>query len=240
VGDPRVIEPPDAASVMAVAAHPDDIEFFCAGTLARSIDAGATVRLLLLTSGDRGSSDTSAHPGEVAACREQEALDAARELGLADVAFLREPDCGVENTPRLRGLVVEWIRRWRPSLLFTFDPEHPSPPYISHPDHRATGRIALDAVFPLARDPLTYPEHLRFGLEPHKVEELWLFASQVADAHVDIAPTFDRKIKARLAHRSQTGDARKLRYGWRARAKEVGEPVGLGLAEAFTIVRLPR
>src|SRR5689334_10289494 len=154
---------------MAIAAHPDDIESWCAGTLARAIDAGATVRLLLVTSGEKGSGDPQALPAEVAARREAEALRAAEILGIADVAFLRHGDGEVEDTRALRGELVAWIRRWRPRAVFTFDPEHPYPPYISHRDHRVVGRIALDAIYPAARDPLNFPEQVREGLQPHKV-----------------------------------------------------------------------
>jgi LmbE family N-acetylglucosaminyl deacetylase len=132
----HVIEPPSAASMMVIAAHPDDIESWCAGTLACAIDSGATVRLLLVTSGDKGSNDPGATPQAVAAQREVEAQAAAQELGIAEVVFLREPDGEVENTLLLRRELVRWIRRWRPHVLFTHDPEHPFPPYISH-RHRA-------------------------------------------------------------------------------------------------------
>jgi LmbE family N-acetylglucosaminyl deacetylase len=95
----------------------------------------------------------------------------------------------------------------------------------------------LDAVYPLARDPLSFPEQLRAGLRPHVVREAWLFASAGADSVVDIAATFERKLAARLAHASQTTAPDRLRESWRARAARVGAPVGLELAEAFTIVQ---
>jgi len=233
-----VIEPPGNVSIMAVAAHPDDIESWCAGTLARAIDAGATVRLLLLTSGDKGTDDPALTAPQVAALREQEVQTAARQLGLAEVAFLRYPDGDLEDTRALRGEVVAWIRSWRPRVLFTHDPEHSYPPYLSHRDHRITGRVALDAAYPLARDRLTFPEQIAAGLAPHVVEEVWLFASTAPTAYVYIAPAFDRKIAARLAHVSQTRDPAALRASWRQRAADIGAPAGLGLAEAFHVLQL--
>ena len=108
-----IVEPPAVASVMAIAAHPDDIESWCAGTLVRLIDVGATARLLLVTSGDQGSRDPQATLTSVAAMRETEAQEAALALGLSAVSFLRYPDGNVENTQGLRGELVAWIRRWQ-------------------------------------------------------------------------------------------------------------------------------
>jgi LmbE family N-acetylglucosaminyl deacetylase len=133
---PRIVKSPEATSVIAVAAHPDDIERWCAGTLAQAIDRGATVRLLLVTSGEAGSNDLRATRERVGAEREREAENAAQRLGIAEVAFLREPDGAVENTAQLRKALVRWIRCWRPAVLYTFDPEYPDPPYLSHRDHR--------------------------------------------------------------------------------------------------------
>lgn len=231
-----IILPPTVNAVLAIAAHPDDIESWCAGTLALAIDAGATVRLILVTSGEHGSSNPMATPTAVAQQREAEALDAAQALGLAEVAFLRYGDGEVEQTRALRGDLVAAIRRWKPDVLFTHDPEHPWPPYLSHRDHRVVGRAALDAVYPLARDHLAFSEHAAAGLEPHTVREVWLFASAVADSLVDITAGFERKIAARLAHRSQTPDPAALPDSWRKRAAQIGAPVGVALAEAFTVL----
>ena len=229
--------PPRGGSILAVAAHPDDVESWCAGTLALAADAGAIIRLLLVTSGDKGSADPHAWPEAVAATREAEARAAAR-LGIAEVAFLGYPDGEVENTRALRADLVASLRRWRPDVLFTHDPEHPWPPYLTHRDHRAVGRAALDAVYPLARDRLAFPEHAAAGLAPHVVREVWLFASDHPADWVDIAPAFERKLAARLEHRSQTADPAELRTRWRERAAETGAAVGLPLAEAFVLLRL--
>ncbi len=235
-----IIDPPDARSIMAIAAHPDDIEAWCAGTLAGAMDRGATVRLLLVTSGDKGSGDPTADARAVAMRREAEAIAAARLLGIAEVAFLRYTDGEVENTQPLLRDIVGGIRRWQPEIVFTFDPEHPLPRYISHRDHRTVGRATLDAIFPLARDPLAFPQQVRDGLPTHKVGAIWLFASAVADAYVDISATFERKITARLAHISQTADPAALPARFRTRDSAAGAPVGLPLAEAFTIVTIGR
>ena len=207
-----IVDPPGAVAVLAIAAHPDDIEAWCAGTLARAIDAGATVRLLLVTSGDKGSGDPAATPAAIAQRREQEARRRARLL-FAEVAFLRQPDGEVDNTRALRGDLVSYIRRWRPTVLFTHDPEHSFPPYR---DHRA--------AYPLARDPLSFPEQRADGIEPHAVGQVWLCATTQPNAYVDIAAGFERKIAARLAHESQTKDPDALRQGWQERAACGGGP----------------
>lgn len=232
---PTAIDPP-SGSVMAIAAHPDDIERWCGGTLARAVDGGAQVRLLLVTSGDKGSADPDADPATVAATREAEAREAARVLGLADVAFLRYVDGEVENSRELRADLVAWIRAWRPDALFTFDPEHPLPPYLRHRDHVTTGRATLDAVYPLARDPLAFPEQRAQGLTPHKVRQVWLFASGVADRAVDIGKTLEQKIAARLEHESQTPDRDALMANWRRQAFQIGAPHQLTAAETFTVL----
>lgn len=231
-----VVAPPGKVPIMVVAAHPDDMESWCAGTLALSVEAGATVRLLLVTSGDKGSDEPGATSAEVGARREREAQEAARRLGISEVSFLRYPDGDVEDTRDLRAKIVEWIRRWRPLVLFTHDPEHPYPPYITHRDHRVVGRVTLDALYPLARDRLIFPEQVKAGLQPHAVSEVWLFSSDKPDSYVDISAGFDKKIAARFAHESQTVDPATLVESWRKRAADIGAQVDLPLAEAFTLL----
>lgn len=235
---PVIAEPPGPARILAIAAHPDDIESWCAGTLACAIDVGSEVRLLLVTSGDKGSGDPTASPRDVAAQREAETRAAAATLGITGVHFLRYPDGDVEDTRPLRRDLVTWIRRWRPELVFTHDPEHPLPPYVSHRDHRVVGRAVLDAVYPLARDPLNFPELREQGLAPHAVREVWLFASGMAEVYVGISAGFARKIAARLAHASQTPDPVALPTTWRSRAAEIGMVAQVELAEGFTVLRL--
>jgi len=235
----NIIASPGTIQIMAIAAHPDDIESWCAGTLAQAVDKGATVRLLLITSGEHGSSDLLTQAPEVAARREEEARRAAEILGITEVVFLRYPDGDVENTHTLRADLVEWIRRWQPTVLFTHDPEHPLPAYLCHRDHRIVGRATLDAVYPLARDHLAFAEQIHAGLEPHIVREVWLFASGNADAaYVDITSGFDRKLAARLAHASQTADPLALASGWRARSASIGHIANLAFAEAFMLLQL--
>lgn len=222
------------ARVLVVVAHPDDIESWAAGTVCRFTDAGKQVAYVLCTSGDKGTSDPTLTTQQVAAIREAEQVEAAHILGVEAVTFLRWPDSEVEPTLVLRRELVRQIRLHRPDLVITHDP---LPPYRLHPDHRAVGRATLDALFPCARDPLTFAEQIKEeGLQVHTVPEAWLFATETPDRWVDITTTLPRKIAARLAHTSQHTDPQELARNWQKRAREVGMPVGLEAAEAFKVV----
>jgi LmbE family N-acetylglucosaminyl deacetylase len=222
--------------VLVIVAHPDDIESWCAGAICRFTDAGKQVAYVLCTSGDKGTSDPHLTTQQVAKMREAEQIDAARIVGVKSVTFLHWLDSEVESTLALRRELVRQIRRHRPDLVITHDP---APPYRLHPDHRAVGRATLDALFPCARDPLTFSEQIHEeGLQAHLVPEAWLFATEVPDIWIDIESTLERKIAARLAHTSQHTDAAELARSWRERAAQIGEPVRLEAAEAFKRVDL--
>jgi LmbE family N-acetylglucosaminyl deacetylase len=222
--------------VLVIVAHPDDIESWCGGVVARFSSLGKQVAYVLCTSGDKGTNDPSQTPQQVAARREAEQLEAAHVLGVENVTFLRWPDSEAEPTLTLRRELVRQVRRQRPDLVITHDP---APPYRQHPDHRAVGRATLDALFPCARDPLTFAEQItQEGLQAHLVPEVWLFASETPDLWIDIATTLPQKIQARLAHVSQHSDPVELERNWHRRAAVVGEPLGLSAAEAFKRVDL--
>lgn len=219
---------------LVIAAHPDDIESWCAGAVATLIQQEWRAVYVLCTSGEKGTSDPGEAPADVAARREAEQREACRCVGAEEPVFLGLPDGELEDDTRLRGLLVREVRRHRPDLLITHDPVHPWPPYTTHRDHRIAGRVALDAAYPYARDPLHFPEQLRDeGLQPHAVSDVWLFSSDQPDHYVDITAGLDAKIAARLAHASQTTDPETLAVSWRRRDEETGRQGGLPLAEAF-------
>jgi LmbE family N-acetylglucosaminyl deacetylase len=208
--DPRI------ERALCVVAHPDDIDFFCAGVVLLMTRRGVAVDFVLATSGDKGSRSGSASGVELAATREQEQVASAEVLGAGRVEFLRWRDAELVDSLDLRGEVVREIRRSRPDVLFTFDP---TPGYRQHPDHRVIGRVALDAAWPCARDPLTYPD---MG-PPHETAEAWLFggpAGTRVDLKIDVSEVLDLKIAARLEHRSQTRDAAEMRRRWRRIGRE--------------------
>ena len=222
---------------MAIMAHPDDIEFACAGTMAKWAAEGRDLIYVVCTNGDKGSSDPEMTPERLAAIREAEQCAAAEAVGVREVVFLRYPDSELEDTKEFRREIVRLIRRHRPDIVVTMDPTRP---YQLHRDHRTAGRVAMDAVFPYARDRMTYPELLDEGLEPHKVAELYLAGSDHSDTWIDISDTVDRKIAALRCHASQVGDGEWLEERVREAAAATGEPAGLALAEAFKRLELRR
>lgn len=190
----------ETADVLVVAAHPDDAEFGASGTVARWIREGKEVVYVLCTSGEKGTSDRSVSPQWLARVREKEQVAAANVLGVREVVFLRYPDQGLEDSVELRRDIVRVIRKYRPDTVVTLDPYRR---YIWHRDHRITGQVVLDAVYPFARDHLAFPGLLKEGLEPHKVKEVFLWASEDANHKVDITDTFHLKVAALRCHESQ-------------------------------------
>jgi len=223
--------------VMVVVAHPDDMEFSSAGTVAKFIREGREVVLVQCTSGDKGTARRDITSEELAALREEEEREACRRLGVQHVEFLRLGDGELMPDLNFREKIVRQIRKHRPDIVITHDPFRP---YALHPDHRAVGITTVDSVYPTARDPLYFPEHLDEGLEPHKVAELWLFGAEYPDTYIDISDTFEAKIHALRANVSQVGEAKDLEERIRQRAAEVGEPQGIALAEAFKVIKMRR
>ncbi|MEA2616742.1 MAG: hypothetical protein QOE72_2525 [Chloroflexota bacterium] len=233
-----VIDPPAPASLLVVMAHPDDAEFSAGGTLARWTGAGARVSYCVCTDGDKGTSDPRRDPRAVAEERIAEQRAAARVLGVEEVVFLGHPDGVLQPTLELRRDIVRVIRRVRPEAVLCSDPTRRfGPGYINHPDHRAAGDVALDAVYPSARDPLVFPELVEEGLAPHKVTQVFVANPTEPNCLVDISGTLERKLDALRQHRSQITDDR-LRELVPRRAAEVGAPYGLAAAEAFHHIRL--
>ena len=196
---------------LAVVAHPDDIEFYCAGSVLELTDRGVEVAFVLATSGDKGTRLPGMTPEQRAAIREQEQIAAAASLGVSQVEFLRHLDAELFESLQLRLEIVRSIRRARPDLLLTFDP---GGGLRFHPDHRVIGRSALDAAWPCARDRLFHPE---LG-EPWETAEAWCFGGWAKGVMVEVGERLERKIDARLQHKSQTGSPDTLRTRWRRMA----------------------
>lgn len=215
--------------VLVIAAHPDDPEFGCAGTIAKWADQGYEVHYLLLTSGDQGNRDRTVHPSEMAHLRETEQRAAAEVLGVRSVKFLRYPDGLLENNMDLRRRLCGLIRRYRPHIVVTIDPWRP---YQLHPDHRAAGFGALDAVRGTHSWNL-FPEQLN-GAEPWRVKEVYLFWTGAPDHWEDVSDYMDLRIAALRRHASQMRNrADSLEARVRQASSEVGQPLGYRYAEAF-------
>lgn len=216
--------------VMMIAAHPDDPEFGCGATIAKLAAAGKKITYVLLTSGDKGTHDPGVTPGELAIRREQEQWDAARTLGVEAVIFLRYPDLMLENTMNLRRQLAGIIREHRPHILFAIDPWRI---YQRHPDHRAAGFAALDAVY-AARELGVFPEQFVGEIKPWRVKETYLFWAEKPDYWEDVTDFVDKRIEALSRHVSQVGDdTEKLAENVRKRTAETGKEAGYAHAEAF-------
>ncbi len=229
------------ADVLVIVAHPDDADFVCGGTIAKLTRERKRLWYVLTTSGDKGTSDRGIPPHELAVRREVEQRNAARELGAKGCVFLGYPDGFVENTVELRRDLVRVIRGFRPDLVITWESMRRT---FNHRDHRKTGEAALDAIFPLARDHLVFPELLEEeGLEPHKVEEVWLAGSDDPDYYVDVGDYFHQRLRAIACHVSQVGDLaanEEFVERMRERPRETGRKVGMDYAEAFRRVSFRR
>ena len=226
------------ARFMVIAAHPDDAEFGPAATAARWIDEGSEGWLVCCTSGDQGGEDPDADPLELAALRETEQRAAAVIIGYAGVTFLHQPDGALANDLALREQLVREIRTFRPDAVFATDPEtlFYKGGGINHTDHRAAGAAAVDAVYPAARNPMSFPWLARGGLAPHAVRRVYLFWSDRSDTWVDVSTTIDRKIAALRAHASQIRDGDGLAVRIRTWAAEEGATFGVAAAEGLRLV----
>ena len=227
------------ADMMVITPHPDDAEFGVAGTIVRWTREGKSIIYVVCTNGDKGTSDRNMKPQELARIREQEQLAAAKLLGVSEVIFLRHPDQSLEDTPEFRKELVRIIRRHRPEVVVTASPDRR---YMWHRDHRITGQVTMDAVFPYARDHLSYPELLEEGLEPHKVKEMWLWAVDDTNYRSNITETFDIKMAALSCHKSQVGNELppEMKKRMRQWAETMAEGENFELAEAFHRIQLRR
>jgi LmbE family N-acetylglucosaminyl deacetylase len=241
-GSPRIWSSDDGVrKVLVVTAHPDDVDFGSAGTVAAFTAAGVDVAYCIVTSGEAGGSDRSVTRAEMAALRQREQREAASRVGVHDLWFLGYPDGRVTSSFDLRRDISRVIRMYRPERVITQSPERQwDRIYAGHPDHLATGEAATCAVYPDARNPFAHTELLDDeGLEPHTVDELWLMAAQRGNVVVDTTRTVDDKLAALLCHKSQIADEGRIeeivrRWG-AATAREAGMPDG-SFAESFLAV----
>jgi LmbE family N-acetylglucosaminyl deacetylase len=199
---------PAPKRVLAIQAHPDDIEFGQAGTIAKWAREGAEIVYCSVTSGDKGSADPEMTGEKLSATREEEQRKACEILGVKDVIFLRYKDATLVADLDLRLALTRVMRQVKPDVVLSFDPTARilQNSYINHPDHIATGEATLAAVFPSVRDRMTFPELLAEGLEPHKVPHVYLYASDQPNTWIDVTDTMDLRLEALKAHASQLGD----------------------------------
>ena len=224
--------------VMAIFAHADDPEFVAGGALALWAEAGRQLIYVICTDGSKGSSDPTVTGDALIARRREEQRAAARHLGCDEVVFLPYEDAVLEPTIALRRDLVRQIRKYKPQIVVCFDPSDfwIGEFFLQHPDHRASGEAALAAIYPAARDRLTFPELLAEGLEPHAVDDIYMSTAGEPNRWIDIESVLDRKVEALLKHESQMGDGIWASKALRSFAHRAGESQGLRYAESFRFV----
>ncbi len=238
--------PPTPQRVLAVMAHPDDIEFMAGGTVARWARAGAQLHYCLLTDGNSGSRDPSLTPAALAKIRRVEQQAAGALFGVASYTFLGHPDGRLVASVELRLEIARVIRRVRPDTVLTCDPRFLySPWYINHPDHRAAGEATLAAIMPIANTRLAALELLEEGLEPHDVGAVYLTIPDRATLWMPLEQAdMDGKIAAMHAHKSQIGewDAAQMIHDFAQQAAAEARANGMEceLAESFVYIGLNR
>jgi LmbE family N-acetylglucosaminyl deacetylase len=226
-------------SALVIVAHPDDIEFSCAGTIARWVQNGARIVYILCTSGEVGIAENGMTKDRATEIREAEQRAAANVIGVKEIVFLREPDGMLQPTLELRKKLVREIRQHRPEVVICGDPTivWAGNDYINHPDHRAAATAALDAVFPAAGQPNLFQELEEEGIFAFKPRKVYVTGWNESDLFVNISETIDSKIAALKAHKSQMRDwdpepRIKEWAGERAKGKE------MLYAEGFRVVTL--
>lgn len=224
--------------ILVVSAHPDDVDFGAAGSIAAWTAQGLSVSYCMVTDGDAGGFDESVSRAEMVQIRRREQTDAAAVVGVHDIHWLGHPDGRLYVTHELRRDITRVIRQVRPQRVLCQSPvRNLERIFASHPDHLAAGEAALCAVYPDARNPFAHPELLDGEhLEPWTVSEVWLMAHPQGDTWMDITDTFDSKVSALRCHVSQVShrdDLAEMLRGWATMiAKQGGLPEGR-LAEGF-------
>ena len=190
--------------VLVVTPHPDDADFWCSGTVAKWLADGAMVRYVLCTDGGKGTTDLNVSSSQLSKIREQEQVDAAEVLGVQELVLLHHADGSLEDNDEFRMELVRQIREVKPDVVLCPEPYRKNLAW--HRDHRITGQVTLDAVFPCARDHLHFVELWRDeGLEPHKTGTILFWGTEEPDISIDISNSMDSKLKAISAHTSQMG-----------------------------------
>ena len=231
---------PEIERALVVTAHPDDVDFGAAGTIATLTDAGVHVTYCLVTDGDAGGTDQSMSRHDMAMLRRKEQTDAAHQVGVTNLVFLGHGDGRVQATLQLRADISAVIRRVRPRVVISQSPERNLDRiYASHPDHLAAAEATLCAVYPDARNPFAFPELFDEALEPWAVDEVWIMGGPSGTNPIDVTAAIDRKIAALMCHVSQHADPVRtetmVREWMTNTAKQFGLPDGAA-AETFRVV----
>ncbi len=227
--------------ILAIGAHPDDIDFGCVGSLATFAKEGADIYYLVCTDGNRGSRHHAIDNDVLVEARHKEQQVAADVVGVKEIFFLNEEDGNLIANLEFKEKIVKIIRKIKPDMVFTHDPDwiyrlnsDDEYAFINHNDHRQTGIATLDAVYPLSRDLASFPDHSNEGLTPHTVHEVFVYWPKNPNYFIDISETIDKKVEAIKAHASQLDDPEETGQWMKNLAAEEGQKNGVKFAESFT------
>jgi len=222
-------------TALVVGAHPDDPDFGAGGTAALWTRQGWDFYYLVCTNGSKGSANPEVNPAELIESRRAEQRQAAQTLGVVDCFFYDGVDGELQPTREFLGWIVRHIRTLRPDAVFTHSTEQIiRDSFINHTDHRVTGQVTLDAIYPAARDIFNFPEQIAEGLQPHKVLDIYIWGSNTPNYEVEIEEVIDLKIEALMRHMSQFAGREGFRESVRDRWKnEEGR-----LVESFRRVQM--
>lgn len=224
-------------NVLAIAPHPDDLDFGCSGTIAKLADSGHVVEEVIVTDGSKGNKPGISQT-ELVKKRKKEQRRAAETLGVKQVRFLDEIDGEVKNTKSVRKKIVREIRRFRPDVVMSMDPSGPQfqNRFRSHRDHREVSVAVFDAVSPAAKNAAYFPDLKKEGYEPHHVDEVWFFGTRDPDKFVDITDFFEYKFQALKCHKSQQLDEDRVERTLLDWAREHADEVDGKYAEFFRVL----
>ena len=224
--------------VLVFSAHPDDLDFGCAGTVAKLVSEGKEVVYCVITDGSKGKQKEEHFrmtAKQMAAIRAKEQKAAAYAIGVKEVIFLNERDGALENTPAVREKIAKAVREEKPDLVFALDPAGCSFEsfYRCHRDHRMGAEAVFDAIYPGAGSSAFFPELGKAGVAPHQVKGIWFYGTEKPNIFIDISKTIDKKIQALSRHESQFRDPKDMPKFIRGRAREAGKKRKMKYAEMF-------
>ncbi|TET83944.1 MAG: PIG-L family deacetylase [Candidatus Nealsonbacteria bacterium] len=225
--------------ILVFSAHPDDLDFGCAGTVARLVKQGNKIIYCIISNGEKGIHKIKSSKQAIISIRKKEQKRAARIVGVKDVIFLNEKDGEVENTKALRRKLVSIIRKIKPDIVFSFDPANFlfDNFYRYHRDHRKAAEAVFDALYPASGSEAFFQDLNR---KPHTIKEVWFFATHRPNLWINILGTIDKKIEALLSHRSQITDEKEFKKRIFSRAQEIGRKKKMRYAENFRKLTLVR
>lgn len=233
----------DKKVVLAIGAHPDDVEFGCGATMAKLAAEGHTLYFVVATQGNRGSRTRDFKVDELINSRKKEQLEATKVLGAKEVIFLDYEDGNLCSDINFKEKIVKLIRKLKPDMVFTHDPNwfyrsDLDGDFVNHSDHRECGKAVLDAVYPLSRDLLSFPHHIDEGLTPHTVKELYLYFPEKPNHYFDVTNFIDKKLEAINLHKSQIDNPDEVNKRMKARSVLIGRQAKCKYAEAFVRLTL--